>query len=76
MSFQYHYGYYHNNFRCCNIGIIELRDLSSTPLGWLHFCMMYIPSFMNIDTGVQEIVRFFLRNLRGCNIGIIDGRGL
>jgi hypothetical protein len=38
--------------------------------------MMYIPIFMNIGTGVQEILRFFLRNLRGCNVGITNGRDL
>jgi hypothetical protein len=32
-----------------------------------------ISSFMKIDTGVQAILRFCLRNMGGCNIGIIDG---
>jgi hypothetical protein len=36
--------------------------------------MTYIPSFMKIGTGVQAILRLFLRNLRGCNIGITEGR--
>jgi hypothetical protein len=36
--------------------------------------MMYIPSFMNIDTGVQAILRFFLSKLKSCNVGITDGR--
>jgi hypothetical protein len=36
--------------------------------------MIYIPSFMKIGTGVQVILRFCLRNLRGCNVGITDGR--
>jgi hypothetical protein len=37
--------------------------------------MIYIPSFMKIGKGVQAILKFlsFLRNLGGCNIGIIDG---
>jgi hypothetical protein len=35
---------------------------------------IYIPSFMNIGTGVQAILRFFPRNFRGCNVGINDGR--
>jgi hypothetical protein len=34
------------------------------------FGMIYIPSFMNIDIGVQAILTVFLRNLRGCNVGI------
>jgi hypothetical protein len=36
----------------------------------------YIPSFTKIDTGVQVILRFCLRNLRGCNVGIIHGKNL
>jgi hypothetical protein len=38
--------------------------------------MIYIPSFMKISTGVQAILRFSHRNLRGCNVGITDGRDL
>jgi hypothetical protein len=38
--------------------------------------MMHIPNFMKIGIGFQAILRFCLRNLRGCNVGIIDGRGL
>jgi hypothetical protein len=38
--------------------------------------MIYLPSFMMIDTGVQAILRFRLIKLRGCNIGITDGRDL
>jgi hypothetical protein len=34
--------------------------------------MIHIPSFMNIDAGVQAILKFSLRNLRGCNVGITD----
>jgi hypothetical protein len=29
---------------------------------------------MKIGTGVQAILRFCLRNLRGFNVGITDGR--
>jgi hypothetical protein len=29
---------------------------------------------MNVGTGVQAILRICLRNLRGCNVGITDGR--
>jgi hypothetical protein len=36
--------------------------------------MIYIPSFMKIGSGIEEILRFCLRNLRGCNVGITDGR--
>jgi hypothetical protein len=38
--------------------------------------MIYIPCFMKIGAGVQAILRFGLRNMRGCNIGITDGRDL
>jgi hypothetical protein len=38
--------------------------------------MIRIPSFVKIGTGVQAILRFGLRNLRGCNIGIRDERDL
>jgi hypothetical protein len=31
---------------------------------------------MEIDTGVQAKLKFYLRNLRGCNVGITDGRDL
>jgi hypothetical protein len=36
--------------------------------------MMYILSFMMSGTGARSILRFYLKNLRGCNIGITDGR--
>jgi hypothetical protein len=32
----------------------------------------YIPSFMNIGTGVQAILRFSLKNLRGCNFAVTE----
>jgi hypothetical protein len=38
--------------------------------------MIYLRSFMMIGTGVLAILRFCLRNLRGCNVGITDGRDL
>jgi hypothetical protein len=38
--------------------------------------MIYIQRFMKIGTGVQAILRFRLSNLKGCNIGIIDGNDL
>jgi hypothetical protein len=36
--------------------------------------IIYLPSLMKIATGVQEILRFYLRNLRGSNVGITEGR--
>jgi hypothetical protein len=34
----------------------------------------YVPSFVKIDVEVKAILRFSLGNLRGCNVGIIEGR--
>jgi hypothetical protein len=36
--------------------------------------MKYVPSSMKVGTSVQAILRVYLRNLRGCNVGITDGR--
>jgi hypothetical protein len=44
-------------------------------LRW-HNIYVYISTFMKIGTGVQAILRFSLRNLRGCNVGITDGRDI
>jgi hypothetical protein len=38
--------------------------------------IIYLPSFMKIGTGVQVILRFCFRNVRGCNVGITDERDL
>jgi hypothetical protein len=38
--------------------------------------MIDVPSFMIIGTGIQAILRFRLRNLRGCNVGNTDGTDL
>jgi hypothetical protein len=37
--------------------------------------MIYIHTkFIKIDTGVQAILRTYLSNLNGCNVGITDGQ--
>jgi hypothetical protein len=36
--------------------------------------MIYLASSMKIGTGFQEILQFCLSKLRGCNVGINDGR--
>jgi hypothetical protein len=36
--------------------------------------MIYILSLMTIGAGVQAILKLCLRNMRGCNVGITDGR--
>jgi hypothetical protein len=38
--------------------------------------LVYVPSSMKIDIGVQEILKFWLENLRGCNVGIAGWRDL
>jgi hypothetical protein len=38
--------------------------------------MIYVPRFMKIGTGVQAILRFSLRNLKGSDVGVTDGRDL
>jgi hypothetical protein len=38
--------------------------------------IIYLVSSMPIGTGIQEILRFCLRNLKGHNVGITDGRVL
>jgi hypothetical protein len=35
--------------------------------------MIYIPSFMKISTDAQAILRFCLKNLRGCSVGFLMG---
>jgi hypothetical protein len=35
---------------------------------------IYIQSFKKINSGVQAVVRLYLRNLRGCNVDNTDGR--
>jgi hypothetical protein len=37
---------------------------------------IYVPYFMKIGIGVQAVLRFCLRNLRGCNFGITGGKDL
>jgi hypothetical protein len=38
--------------------------------------IIYTPSFMNNCTGVQAILRFRLKNLKDCDVGINGGRDL
>jgi hypothetical protein len=37
---------------------------------------IYISSFMKTDRGIHTILRFSFRNLKGCNVGTIDGMDL
>jgi hypothetical protein len=36
--------------------------------------VILVPIFMRIGVGIQAILRFRLRNLRGCTVGITDER--
>jgi hypothetical protein len=36
--------------------------------------MIHIPSFMKVGRGVQAILKYYLGNLRGCKVGITDGK--
>jgi hypothetical protein len=38
--------------------------------------MIHIPNLMTIGTGVQEILKPCLRNMRGCDVGITGGRDI
>jgi hypothetical protein len=38
--------------------------------------MTYMQSFKTTGIGVQAITRLCLGNLKGCNVGITDGRNL
>jgi hypothetical protein len=35
--------------------------------------IIYIPRFMKIGTSVQAILRCWLRNSNGCDVGVTDG---
>jgi hypothetical protein len=36
--------------------------------------MIYVPSFIQIATGVEGILRFCLNDLKGSDVGITDGK--
>jgi hypothetical protein len=38
--------------------------------------MIFLPIFMRIGKDVQAVLRFFPRNLSGCNVGITTGKEL
>jgi hypothetical protein len=38
--------------------------------------MIDTQSFMKMGTGIEAILKFYFRNLRGFNVGITDGRSL
>jgi hypothetical protein len=43
---------------------------------WDGFMRHEIPTFAKTGTCVQAMLRFFLRNLKGCDVGIADGRDI
>jgi hypothetical protein len=38
--------------------------------------MIYIPSLIKFGTGVQAILRVWFSNMKGCDVGIDNGRDL
>jgi hypothetical protein len=44
------------------------------PAEMASYGIIYFPSFINTDKGIQAILRFFLRNLKRVNVGITDER--
>jgi hypothetical protein len=38
--------------------------------------LMCVSNFIKTGTGVQEVLRFCLKNLRGCSVGITDEKDL
>jgi hypothetical protein len=52
-------------------------EMASGGLVYIHIhTHTRTPNFMKISTGVRVILSLCLRNLRGCNVGITDGRDL
>jgi hypothetical protein len=39
-----------------------------------YYGIIYVPSFMKINTDIQTVLRFDLSNFTDFNVGIIDGR--
>jgi hypothetical protein len=64
------------NLRGYGFGITDERDFLCTPLRRPQWRDIYILRFIKIDTGIQGIIRFFLRNFTGCNVDITDERDL
>jgi hypothetical protein len=56
--------------------VLLIKSAMENTIEMASYGVMYLQSFMNIGTGVQAVWRFCLRNLRGCNIGITDGKHL
>jgi hypothetical protein len=42
----------------------------------VSYGMIFVPSFLKIYAVIQAILRFGLRNLNDCNVGITDGMDL
>jgi hypothetical protein len=37
---------------------------------------IYIPNFVKIGTGIQAILRFYLRNMKYCKVSVTDRKDL
>jgi hypothetical protein len=53
--------------------VLLIEKISEYEIEMASCDMIYMLSFMKFDRGVQAILRFCLRNLRVCNVGITDG---
>jgi hypothetical protein len=64
------------NMRGCNVGTSNRRELMESVIEMAAYVMIYEPSLLKIYARIQAILRFFQRNLRGCNIVITEEREL
>jgi hypothetical protein len=56
--------------------VLVIEEIMQCAVGMASCDIIYKSSLKQVCTGVQAILRICLRNLRNCNIGIADGRGL
>jgi hypothetical protein len=64
------------NLRGCNICILLMGDIIMYVVETAQYGVIYLPSFIKIDAGIQAIWRFFLSNLNGSNAGTAEGNNL
>jgi cytochrome c553 len=53
--------------------VLQTKGICAVCHEMASYGKIYIPSFMKIGAGLQKLLRFCLSNLRGCNVGIIEG---
>jgi hypothetical protein len=57
----------------CNVGVTDRREYG---VEMASGDVVYVASFIKTEAGVQAILRFSSRNLRGWNVGITNRRDL